>query len=77
MFTQNEVTVLMDFLDRVTLTGHQERAAMNALTQKIMSSLAPAPTVPAAPAAPAPQHPATETVVKKAARKKSARGGKS
>ncbi len=74
MFTQNEVTVLMDFLDRVTLTGHQERAAMNALTQKIMSSLAPAP---AAPAAPVSQHPATETVVKKAARKKSARGGKS
>ena len=41
MFTQTEVSVLLNFLDRVPLTGHQERNAMNVLCHKIGNSLQP------------------------------------
>ena len=37
MFTETETTVLLNFLDRVPITGHQERSNMNHLVQKLMT----------------------------------------
>lgn len=38
MFTLEEARVLIDFLDRVPLTGHQERINMNLLVDKIVNA---------------------------------------
>ena len=35
--TIDEARVLIDFLDRVTLTGHQERANMNIIIEKVIA----------------------------------------
>lgn len=37
MLNIDEARVLIDFLDRVTITGHQERANMNLLIEKIVT----------------------------------------
>ncbi len=37
MFSLEEAKVLIDFLDRVPLTGHQERANMNVLVERIVN----------------------------------------
>jgi hypothetical protein len=38
MFTLDEAKVLVDFLDRVTITGHQERSNMNLIINKIVTN---------------------------------------
>ena len=45
MLTPEESNVTLKFLDRVSITGHGERQAMNAIVQKIyvMSQDVPAP----------------------------------
>ena len=37
MLTLDEARVLIEFLDRVTIKGHQERANMNLLVSKIVN----------------------------------------
>ena len=46
MLTPEECKALIQFLDRVSVTGHQERQAMNQVVQKLaqMSVVPDAPT---------------------------------
>jgi len=39
--TENDIRNIIAFLDRVTVTGHQERNIMNATVQKLMNMLPP------------------------------------
>jgi hypothetical protein len=43
MFTLDEAKVLLDFLDRVTITGHQERENMSIVVNKIVQNNRPKP----------------------------------
>ena len=42
-FTQQEAVVLYDFLDRVPITGHDERNNMTILCQKVIRTANPPP----------------------------------
>ena len=50
MLTPEEANVILQFLDRVAVTGHQERNAMNVVSEKL-ASLAK----PSEPSAPSPE----------------------
>lgn len=46
MLTPEECKAAIQFLDRVTLTGHNERTAMNAVVQKIAQMSVPKVSAP-------------------------------
>lgn len=41
MLTQHEFNVVYEFLDRVTLSGHKERSAMNAVLIRLQENTEP------------------------------------
>lgn len=43
MLSKEEAKATLQFLDRVSVTGHQERFAMNQITEKLANIADPAP----------------------------------
>ncbi len=52
MLTKEEATALIQFLDRVQFTGHQERQAMNIIISKLQKIAQDTPAPPGAPVPP-------------------------
>ena len=47
MLTTEEINVILQFLDRVAITGHQERNAMNVVVEKLTTLAKTPETTPA------------------------------
>ena len=46
MLTQNEANVLLEYMDRVAITGHRERVNMNIVVDKLAKIADPKPEEP-------------------------------
>ena len=49
MLNKEEIQITLQFLDRVSITGHQERMALNTIYAKLVQALQPAPPAEVTP----------------------------